>query len=254
MPNFFKSFFSGKSETPESEKQKNDQKNFEIFKYDGLRAQRMGRPDYAVKCFIEALAIKEEFETMGYLSQLYIQMGETAKARELLEKMAAMEPDVTSTFLTLANVCFIQEDYQAMEEAANIDAVLAQNPEEETAMLLRGKVKEADGKDEEAEEDYKLVTEINPFNEQAYLYLGQLYINQKKLTEAIGLFDEAIELNPNFAEAYKERGRAKLLNGDKDGSVEDMKKSLELNPKEEAGLNGEFKNLGPKPEALPGIF
>ena len=300
MPNFFKSFFSGKSETPESEKQKNDQKNFEIFKYDGLRAQRMGRPDYAVKCFIEALAIKEEFETMGYLSQLYIQMGETAKARELLEKMAAMEPDVTSTFLTLANVCFIQEDYQAMEEAANkaiaieegnavahyllgkarkgqdddlmtiahltkaitlkddfiearllraealmnlkqykdmmedIDAVLAQNPEEETAMLLRGKVKEADGKDEEAEEDYKLVTEINP--------------------EAIGLFDEAIELNPNFAEAYKERGRAKLLNGDKDGSVEDMKKSLELNPKEEAGLNGEFKNLGPKPEALPGIF
>lgn len=320
MPNFFKSFFSGKSETPESEKQKNDQKNFEIFKYDGLRAQRMGRPDYAVKCFIEALAIKEEFETMGYLSQLYIQMGETAKARELLEKMAAMEPDVTSIFLTLANVCFIQEDYQAMEEAANkaiaieegnavahyllgkarkgqdddlmtiahltkaitlkddfiearllraealmnlkqykdmmedIDAVLAQNPEEETAMLLRGKVKEADGKDEEAEEDYKLVTEINPFNEQAYLYLGQLYINQKKLTEAIGLFDEAIELNPNFAEAYKERGRAKLLNGDKDGSVEDMKKSLELNPKEEAGLNGEFKNLGPKPETLPGIF
>ncbi|MCS2524074.1 tetratricopeptide repeat protein [Bacteroides ovatus] len=320
MPNFFKSFFSGKSETPESEKQKNDQKNFEIFKYDGLRAQRMGRPDYAVKCFIEALAIKEEFETMGYLSQLYIQMGETAKYRELLEKMAAMEPDVTSTFLTLTNVCFIQEDYQAMEEAANkaiaieegnavahyllgkarkgqdddlmtiahltkaitlkddfiearllraealmnlkqykdmmedIDAVLAQNPEEETAMLLRGKVKEADGKDEEAEEDYKLVTEINPFNEQAYLYLGQLYINQKKLTEAIYLFDEAIELNPNFAEAYKERGRAKLLNGDKDGSVEDMKKSLELNPKEEAGLNGEFKNLGPKPEALPGIF
>lgn len=314
MPNFFKSFFSGKSETPESEKQKNDQKNFEIFKYDGLRAQRMGRPDYAVKCFTEALAIQEEFETMGYLSQLYIQMGETAKARELLEKMAAMEPHLTSTFLTLANVCFIQEDYQAMEEAANkaiaieegnavahyllgkarkgqnddlmtiahltkaitlkddfiearllraeallnlkqykemmedIDAVLAQNPEEETAMLLRGKVKESNGQGEEAEEDYKLVTEINPFNEQAYLYLGQLYINQKKLTEAIGLFDEAIELNPNFAEAYKERGRAKLLNGDKDGSVEDMKKSLELNPKEEAGLNGEFKNLGPKPE------
>lgn len=86
MPNFFKSFFSGKSETPESEKQKNDQKNFEIFKYDGLRAQRMGRPDYAVKCFTEALAIQKEFETMGYLSQLYIQMGETAKARELLEK------------------------------------------------------------------------------------------------------------------------------------------------------------------------
>lgn len=95
---FLSLFFSGKSETPESEKQKNDQKNFEIFKYDGLRAQRMGRPDYAIKCFTEALAIEEDFETMGYLSQLYIPMGETEKARELLEKMAVMEPHVTSTF------------------------------------------------------------------------------------------------------------------------------------------------------------
>ena len=83
-------------------------------------------------------------------------------------------------------------------------------------------------------------------------YVG--YDEGGQLTEAIGLFDEAIELNPNFAEAYKERGRAKLLNGDKDGSIEDMKKSLELNPKDEAGLNGEFKTLGAKPETLPGIF
>lgn len=320
MPNFFKSFFSGKSETPESEKQKNDQKRFEIFKYDGLRAQRMGRPDYAIKCFTEALAIEEEFETMGYLSQLYIQSGEVEKARELLEKMAVMEPQIVSTFLSLANVCYIQEDYKAMEEAAtkaigieegnaiahfllgkarngqdddimtiahltkaitlqddfiearlmraeallhmkqyketmeDVDAVLAQNPEEETAILIRGKVKEENQQQEEAETDYKLVTEVNPFNEQAYLYLGQLYINQKKLTEAIGLFDEAIELNPNFAQAYRERGHAKLLNGDKEGSVEDMKKSLELSPKDEASLNGEFKNMGTKAETLPGIF
>ena len=86
MPNFFKSFFSGKSDTPESEKQKNDRKRFEIFKYDGLRAQRMGRPDYAVKCFTEALAIEEDFETLGYLSQLYVQLGETANAANFWRK------------------------------------------------------------------------------------------------------------------------------------------------------------------------
>ena len=44
------------SQLPE-EKQKNNQKNFEIFKYDGMRAQRMGRADYAIKCFTEALAL-----------------------------------------------------------------------------------------------------------------------------------------------------------------------------------------------------
>lgn len=93
------------------------------------------------------------------------------------------------------------------------------------------------------------MTELNPFNEQAFLYLGQLYITQNKLTEAIGLFTEATELNPNFAEAYHERGRAKLLNGDKEGSAEDMKKGLELNPKEIQNFNGQYGN---QPEGRTG--
>ena len=58
-----------------------------------------------------------------------------------------------------------------MEE---IDAELEQNPEEETAILLAGKGKEPNGKEEEEEADYQLVTEVNPLNEQEYLYLEQL--------------------------------------------------------------------------------
>ena len=118
MPNFFKSFFSGKSEDPENEKQKTAKKNFEIFKYDGLRAQRMGRPDYAIKCFTEALAIEEDFETLSYLSQLYVQLTELDKAREILNRMVELEPTLTSTYLALANVCYMQEDYKSMETAA----------------------------------------------------------------------------------------------------------------------------------------
>ena len=37
----FKSLFGGNN-IPETEKEKNDKKNFEILKYDGIRAQRMG--------------------------------------------------------------------------------------------------------------------------------------------------------------------------------------------------------------------
>ena len=305
---FFKSFFSSKPATLEEEKQKNIQKNFEIFKYDGMRAQRMGRADYAIQCFTEALALQEDFETMGYLAQVYTQTGALDEARKLLERMTEKEPEHTSTFLMLANICYMQEDYPAMAEAAkkaidieegnamahyllgkaengqnddimciahltkaivlkddftearllraealikmrqykeameDIEAILAQDADDESALLLRGKVKEATGAEADAETDYRYVTELNPFNEQAFLYLGQLYIVQKKLNEAIELFDEAIELNPNFAQAYHERGRAKLLNGDKDGSVEDMKKGLELNPKEVQELNGQYGN------------
>ena len=46
----FKSLFGGNN-IPETEKEKNDKKNFEILKYDGIRAQRMGKLPYAIKMF-----------------------------------------------------------------------------------------------------------------------------------------------------------------------------------------------------------
>lgn len=305
---FFKSFFSGKPDNPMAEQEKTRQKNFDIFKYDGIRAQRMGRQDYAIKCFTEALALHDDFETRGHLVRSYIQVNQLDEARQQLERMTQLEPTHTDTWLTLANVCYMQEDYAAMAEAAqkaialeegnamahyllakadngqgnglmciahltqaitlkedftearmlraealahmqqykealeDVEAILAQDPDEESALLLRGQLAEATQNFDKAEADFRRITEINPFNEQAYLCLGRLYTSQKKLTEAIALLDEAIELNPDNPALYHERGRAKLLNGDKGGSMEDLKKELELNPKETDRLNGQFDN------------
>ena len=83
-----------------------------------MRAQRMGRTDYAIKCFTEALAIQEDFETMGYLAQVYTQTSELDEAHKLLERMTEIEPEHISTYLSLANVCYMQEDYPAMAGAA----------------------------------------------------------------------------------------------------------------------------------------
>ncbi len=63
----------------------------------------------------------------------------------------------------------MQQYKEAMED---IDTILAQDPEDESAILLRGKIEEATGDKEKAESSYQKVTELNPFNEQAFLYLG----------------------------------------------------------------------------------
>ena len=74
------------------------------------------------------------------------------------------------------------------------------------------------------------------------MLLGELHLSNKDLDKAIEVYDEAIEINPGFAKAYHERGRIKLLKGDKDGSVEDMKKAIELAPDSEANISGQYNN------------
>lgn len=228
MPNFFKSFFSGKSETPESEKQKNNQKNFEIFKYDGLRAQRMGRPDYAVKCFTEALAITEEFETMGYLSQLYIQLGETAKARELLEKMAIMEPHMASTFLSLANVCFIQEDYPAMEEAAN--KAIAIEEGDALAHYLLAKARKGQNDDIMTIAHLtKAITLKEDFIE-ARLLRAEALVKMKQYKEVMEDLDAVFANNPDEETAILLRGKVKEATDQEEEAEADYRLVTEMNP------------------------
>ena len=43
-----------------------------------------------------------------------------------------------------------------------------------------------------------------------------------------------------FPKHNHERGRIKLLKGDKDGSVEDMKKAIELAPENEINISGQI--------------
>ena len=64
MGNFFTSLFSS-NKGEENNKEKIEQKNFDILKYDGVRAQKIGKHAYAIKCFNEALNLQEDFETLG---------------------------------------------------------------------------------------------------------------------------------------------------------------------------------------------
>lgn len=307
MASFLKSLFGGKTNA-EEEKQKKETKNFEILKFDGLRAQRIGRVDYAVKCFTEALLIREDFETMNYLSSLYIRLGETQQARDLLKRMTKLEPDLPATYLVLANLCYIEEKYEEMEQYAtqgirlkaddpvahyllgksrhcqkdpigavahltqalslkedytdallargeillemkqlheareDIDTILGTDPEHEAAILLRGNWHEAAGAPEAAETDYRQLIALNPFNESAYIILSRMFAEKKEIEKAIDILDEAIEFNPGSATLYHRRGELRLLHGDKEGSAEDSKKTLELNADALGSISGQFNN------------
>ena len=87
--NFFKALFGGSEETPEQKQQADETRKFDMFKYDGVKAAKMGQHDYAVKCYKEALKIREDLEVRDYLAQSLIRTGQLAEAYEQLETLAA---------------------------------------------------------------------------------------------------------------------------------------------------------------------
>lgn len=99
------------------------------------------------------------------------------------------------------------------------------------------------GENQEGEACVEQVIALNPFNVKAYLLKGGLLIEEKQLDKALENYQEAIELIPQEAQLYQERGRVHLLMGNKDGAAEDMKKAIELAPEKENLISGNFNNF-----------
>lgn len=262
MGNFFKSLFSGNKENKETEQEKQLTKNFEILKYDGLRAQRIGQTDYARKCFQEALNLKRDFETMNYLSNLYIQLNQLEEAQELLNEMTVMEPEYPDAFLMLANVYYLRENYPDMEQAAQKAATL--DPKSAVARFLQAKAahKMQNGlmtiayltqalvlKDdfleaylmraevllgmnqlEEAEKDIQAALKLEEDNESGLLLQARWLAAQGKMAEAEERFRQIIEVNPFNEQAYLDLGN--LLRGEKKPAeaIALFDEGLEMNP------------------------
>ena len=91
--NILKALFGGKTEDPEERKQDEEAKNFDILKFDGVKALHMGQADYAINCFTNALKYQEDLEIRDYLSQAYLMANEPLKAYEQLQQLAEAQPD-----------------------------------------------------------------------------------------------------------------------------------------------------------------
>ena len=68
--NIFKRLFGVAQEEKvptKEELQAENSKNFDILKYDGVRALKTQRYDYAIECFRHALDINEDLEIHDYM-------------------------------------------------------------------------------------------------------------------------------------------------------------------------------------------
>lgn len=274
--NIFKALFGGKTETTEEKQQNEEKKNFDIFKFDGVKAAKMGKYDYAVKCYKEALRIKEDLEVRDYLAQALMRNGELLPAYEQLQKLAEAEPDNLAIFEQMAGVAYMMEDYQAMSHACEKALLLDGNnahvhyqyaqacigqddminaiamltkaillkPDYAEAYLLRGQTLLKMGDVNGADEDAVHLLEEHADNEDVLMLKARVEKARGHADDSISYYGKVIDVNPFCIEAFKERGAVKYEKGDMTGAQEDMQKVLELNPEQVSDINGEYSAEG----------
>ena len=256
------SLFGGNKKNESGEQEKQEKKNFEILKYDGIRARNIRQLPYAIKCFEEAIALKEDVETMELLAASYLQTGKTDEARTVYNRLTEIEPENTKTLLSLAGVCFIQEDYPAMKEAC--EKAISLDDKNKAAVYLAAKAEmgeknyiqaivmltKAIAIDEDFKDAYQLRAEvlwdmrqakeaIDDLNtilskdcedEDALVLKGEICAATGNIDEGLSYLDNVLSLNPFNEKAYIIKGTALLENKEFDKAIAVYDEALELSP------------------------
>jgi tetratricopeptide (TPR) repeat protein len=74
--------------------------------------------------------------------------------------------------------------------------------------------------------------------------LGYFLLGRKRLPEAIEVFKANVEDYPNSSNTYDSLGEAYMIAGEKELATKNYEKSVELNPKNEGGIQALKKLRG----------
>ncbi|MCD8290040.1 MAG: hypothetical protein LUC91_00890, partial [Prevotella sp.] len=275
---------SGKEEDTKSQKEVEDAKNFDVLKYDGVRALRINQNDYAVKCFTHALDIQDDLEVRDYLSQAYIRIGEFDSACRQLKFLAERQPDNLQLLIRLASVDYMMEDYDAMlevcgkaiqldennaetlfyfakayigkdnlnEAIAALSKAISSNAEYYDAYLLRSETFLKCGELEKADEDILFLLNIIDDNEDILILKARIESAKNNVGEAISYYDKVIAVNPFNVDAFRERGEQKIKSGDVESGQDDFDTANEYATQGEDGsediedkVNEAYRNINP---------
>lgn len=228
MMNFLKKLFAGNNEPEENVRHKNEERNFDILKYDGIRAQRIGKWIYAEKCFKEALNIRPDLETASLLVSTSLQLNKLEQAHEVLGQMISLEPQRLQSYLDLARVCYLQEHYDDMLATAQQAAQLA--PDNETPYFLQAQAYHKLG--DSIHTIVALTQAISRKEDftEAYLMRGQVLLEMKQYNEALEDVDFLLKHDSIDEEALRLAAEVQQGLGNEDEAVTYYRKVIDLNP------------------------
>ncbi|MCM1030336.1 MAG: tetratricopeptide repeat protein [Oscillibacter sp.] len=227
MGSFLKSFFGSRADSEEKPEEKENERKFNILKYDGVKALKMGKTGYAVRCFKEALNFREEAETLEYLAMAYIQQGENNDAIEAYTRLTILAPEDTDTFLKRAQL-YLQEGDN--EEAIKDCQYVLQHSPDYRAFLLMANAQNKLGATEEAINNLTQAAGLKNDVMDIFLLRTAIYCKTGQYDKALEDINKTIELAPEEETAYMQRAKIQECFQDYEAALQDYATVTELNP------------------------
>ncbi len=259
---FLKALFGGHEETPEEKAEKTRNRNFDVLKYDGIRARKVGEVKYAIRCFQEALSLKEDAETMQHLAEALLADGQAEESHHILTQAATINPQSLEIRLgmiladeRIGNYTRMDEDCRAALELAPENAVvlyrsaqakhalqdelnavalltraIMQDENLNAAYLLRAEVLQSMGVPSDAEADIDHLLRSPEVPEEVLLLKADLRLQQGDAASAITYYNKVVIQNPMMREAYLKLCHAYTANRQLDGALQALDEVLELFP------------------------
>lgn len=165
-------------------------------------------------------------------SQELSRQGKIPEAVAALQKAVNLDPDTGYLKRELAAL-YIQQnrDSEALEL---LGQVIADDPGDAEALLLKGRIHQNANRMAEAKAAYQAAIDQGKQQENVYLILGNLYLQNEELEAAEATFSQLVEDVPDSYAGYFFLGRVFTEKGDLDGAEAAFLKALDLEPELES--------------------
>ena len=161
------------------------------------------------------------------LAQLYLQAENSEQAEAILQtiiKEKRLEPDGLKARTGLAMLKNQQEDVDAARTL--LDEVLAENPQDGQALMLKGRIELQQKQYTEAVATFRSVLKGQPDSAEALTLLAAAHQGNGETELALENLSRAVEVKPENIEARLRLAQFLAASGDIDGSLEQVNAAL----------------------------
>ena len=145
-----------------------------------------------------------------------------------LDPLIAQNPNDAAALFSKGSVQFEQGDYQAAIDSFTQAAEKGEGAASANALVERGNAHYEMGQYDQAVDDYRSALRIDPNNAQAYEEWAAVNVLQGNTQEAVQNLDLAIEKGSTSIPAFVNRGSRRSELGDREGAREDWQTASEM--------------------------